>query len=56
VEKESTYIGLLQRDFPREFGVVRGSEERYMEDGFGVAVVNLVIAADGIACYSERIS
>ena len=56
VEKESTCNGFLQRDFPREFGVVRGSEGSYMEDGFGVAVVNLVIAADGTACYSGKIS
>jgi len=41
---------------PELFGVVRGSEGSYMEDGFGVAVVNLVIAADGTACYSGRIS
>ena len=58
-------------DFSREtspevFGVVRGSKERYMEDGFGVAVVNIEvddrcvsetrIAADGTACYSGKIS
>lgn len=51
---------------PEVFGVVRGSEGSYMEDGFGVAVVNVEvddrcvsetrITADGTACYSGRIS
>ena len=55
-EKESTSADTLQRDFQlRGCSLLRGNEEGRMEDGFGVAGLNLKRQSfDRTACYSGK--